>query len=69
MTYLCNHRGGLSHSEIKHMGIKRKKYEREEARGKIEDIFMKMGKRVERAICFRLIARIMVDWLIYADFL
>lgn len=46
MTYPCNHRGGLSHSKIKHM--QRFKKERDEARGnKMSYIFLWWWKSVE----------------------
>lgn len=79
MTYPCNHRGGLRHSEMKHMGVKREKWRRGER--KKEDIFMKMEKRVKwrrKEIleeCYMLqrllfdCCKIIADWPIYADFL
>lgn len=45
MTYPCNHRGGLSHSEIKHMGGKeRSKWKRWGKRRKMKDILWRWEK-------------------------
>lgn len=64
MTYPCNHRGGLRHSEIKHMG-------KRERRSKKEDIFIKRVVERERIahVSATLVSRkIVADWLIHADF-